>query len=255
MKNPNLTPVVITDKRGRTTTVHRRTMPRTAPKMPSPERPIINPNSTPEFEEFKPLGRAAFLAIKDRGPLSTTAVQNLTCIAMHDESLMHEIVERCNRDGLEGLVWRQNISHTSPFYVKDPFMNPRVIAQYREALELFPLATQIAGSESVQAQLPTSVNAVIAETKVHVADRYGEKVDYDVEMMKAYMVACSIERVPTGSNDDDSAAMLESVTFIRDNFDAVMDKLPSLIARGNRDAGLMEQIILSETPALTDGIL
>jgi hypothetical protein len=255
MNNPNHTPVVITDSRGRTTTVYRRATPRVASKMPSPELPIINPNSTPEFEEFKPLGKAAFLSIKDRGAISTTAVQNLTCIAMHDESLMHEIVDRCNMENLEGQVWRQNISHVSPFYIKEPFINPRVIAQYREALELFPLATQIIISESEQGNLTPSAYTMSVEVKVHVTDRYGEKVNYDLEMMKAYMVAYSIERVPTGSTDDDSDAMLETVTFIRDNFDAVMDKLPSLIARGNRDAGLMEQIIRSETPALTDGIL
>lgn len=255
MQNPNLTPVVITDSRGRTTTVHRRATPRTAAKVPPPELPIINPNSTPEFEEYKSLGTAAFRAIKGMGPISSTAIQNLTCIAMHDEALMNEIVEHCNRDGLEGVVWRQHISHTSPFYIKDPFINSRVIAQYRESLELFPVAVQIAVYESSHEQLRAISPAVQVESKVHVADRYGEKVGYDVGLMKAYLIAYSIDRVPTGSNDDDSESMRESVTFIRDNFDAVMEKLPFLLARGSRDAGVMEQIIHSKTPSLTDGIL
>lgn len=251
MRNPNLTPVVITDKRGRTTTVHRRLDKSGASKSALAEQAIINPNSTAEYERFKPKGQKAFRDMGMNG-FGGVTVKNMTCIAMLDEPLLDRIVARCKEGGVEAKLWRINLAYSDSFNAKDPACNPRVLEQYREALDLYPLALKVLSVDKPLDETDLGSIHSKVDTIINSAERFTEHEDYDLRTMKAHMLASAIK--PFGYDDDDSN-VVETLEFIADNIDAVVERLPILIARGDRDAGLLDELLSAENTPLIEGVL
>lgn len=227
-----LIPVVITDKNGRVTTVHRRsatsTKPKTLPK--------------PVMRDFVGEAAKALLEIGIEEQYAVKAIPNLAYLAEHDPLMLDEIKKRCSRPGIEQRIWYLRLQFNELFSGSVAAERRDELRNCRALLELYPVASRI--SETEGKVVPGIINMMIRDT-LEYCSRYQGSSDWSTEKMA--MVACRF------IDDDDERHHMIFTHWKR--VDEIVDLIPELARRGKVDSETLEMLLDSEYPALRDGEL
>lgn len=226
----NLTPVVITDKNGRVTTVHRKNAKvGKAKAIPAPKR------------DYKPEGQKAMLELGIEGTFSKTAVPTLAYLAEHDPKLLSGIIERCAAGGMEEKVWMLRIKYRDLFCSPNPEVLRNNLEECRGLLELYPVASSI--TQATGEHIPGVIERLVEDT-VYDSRRFNGG---GWDLVRVSMIAKKF------AIDDDEA---HDITFtLWKRLPEMIDLIPELAKRGKVDMETFEMLLDSEYPALRDGEL
>jgi hypothetical protein len=226
--NP-LTPVQITDKNGKHTTVHKKTSvtPKRARNIPAPKH------------DYMVDARAAMLELNVGGTYAKNALATLAYIAEKSPKLMKAIKEQCAEEGMKRDVWMLNIRHRILFGSSEEYVNLNNLDRLLAMNEILPLAIEV--SRAKGNAVPGAVDLLIDNTY-----GYGNRFRGEWSFLNAALIADSFI-VP----EDADAVIFGFWQRIPE----ITDLLPELARRGKIDKDTLETLLDSENVALRDGEL
>lgn len=229
MSSNPLTPVQITDKNGKHTTVHKKTAvaPKRARKIPAPKH------------DYMVDARAAMLDLKVGGTYSKNALITLAYIAEKSPKLMKAIKEQCAEEGIQRNVWMLKIRHRVLFGSPDEVVNQNNLHLLHAINELMPLAIEVARAKG--SLVPGAVDLLIEDTY-----GYGNRFRGEWTLLRAALITDSFI-VPDDADD--------AIFDIWQRIPEVTELLPELAKRGKIDRGTLEMLLDSDNVALRDGEL
>jgi hypothetical protein len=226
--NP-LTPVQITDKNGKQTTVHKKTSvtPKRARKIPAPKH------------DYMVDARAAMLELNVGGTYSKNALVTLAYIAEKSPKLMKAIKEQCAEEGMKRDVWMLKIRHRVLFGSSEEYVNLNNLDLLHATNELMPLAIEV--SRAKGNPVPGAVGLLIEDTY-----GFGNRFRGDWNLLNAALITDNFI-VP----DDADNAIFD----IWQRIPEITNLLPELARRGKVDRDTLEMLLDSDNVALRDGEL
>lgn len=238
----NTSPVVIQDKNGKTTTVHKKNSTESSSlgsAIPSPSLPKIDPTAD-AIQQLADLG----IDLSD----STNGGKNAEYLASYPK-VLHEVIEaiKASDEDTKKNIWEQKLSNREMHPLDDEddhdYRNSylRIVKTTPLGKVLFP--DRAASSRRID------VDRLFSQCERAMGWWPLSKKYVEVQ---AAMVAAIASGSPLTF---EFKPHMDDIFFMADNLDKVIPLIPALLERGDTSRGYVEALLKNEAAALNQGVL
>ena len=227
----NLTPVVVTDKNGRVTTVYKKNAKAGKAKLiPAPKKHDYRAEVTKALN-------AQGVVLNDEQSMA-----NFSYLAEHAPKLCSDIIDRIARNDDEGRYWRSMLQYKKMFSSTTPETTNAYLDECHATVKLYPVAAKVLEALNSSAPANAMITVLIRET-IFQSGGYMRSNSWDLmgmAMVTRQFVADAHER--DGVNDKYCNRIPE-----------VLDLLPELGKRGSVDSETFSALMDSGNKSLREG--
>lgn len=237
-------PVVISDKNGKITTVHRSMSQQASGAKSSIPAPAVNEASGMTAVE-------AFSALQDCGvTLSDTnhGIDNISHLGKAHPKLLKQLVEAVEEsDERTRSVWKHTLG-TPAFYPDHDNDDTDYSSYYRRFIHTTAIGTKLHPDAT-----PDQCSRRIRDL-VRVCE---QKIGWSTHQKRYYETKAAMIVVATSANPYrfEFKGHMEDIFFIADNLEKVEPLIPEILKRRETSRGYIEALMENKAAALTDGLL